>query len=451
MPVLLSFGHTLLLCILIRLVTALYLSEPGQVTSSIGLLSASSPLTSWSNLQEGLYLFRKGIDPYEGGVFRHPPLYLSFATIPISFSSSFSKTLLSVLWTTCDALSAYFLVRIWRLRSSTSSTTRDSLLVMLYMLNPLIFLPSLALSTSSWDNLVILGAVVCACEAASGSHESKSNNSIFASRSLLLLALRTHLSPDSIILLPPVMMIILSKSGPWSHLASPSKFALRKTTGSVQQVGQVLGEWFLYWVSLTFISSLVSGGTGWMGQTWGASFTLPDLTPNPGVWWYFFTEMFDHFRPFFLMVFSVHLLLYVAPICIKFQHDPLYAFFVLTGILSTFKPYPTLSDAGLFMVMWGVFPEVYQYLRHPLPTVLVFLHSALLQPLFAHLWLSHGTGNANFYYASTLVGACAGGMGVVDACWGGLRIALGDGKGKKTEGVSQEEGEGEENEVVTQQ
>jgi hypothetical protein len=34
-------------------------------------------------------------------------------------------------------------------------------------------------------------------------------------------------------------------------------------------------------------------------------FLLPDLTPNPGLWWYFFTEMFDHFRPFFLAAFSV--------------------------------------------------------------------------------------------------------------------------------------------------
>lgn len=34
-------------------------------------------------------------------------------------------------------------------------------------------------------------------------------------------------------------------------------------------------------------------------------FALPDLTPNVGLWWYFFTEMFDHFRSFFLMVFSV--------------------------------------------------------------------------------------------------------------------------------------------------
>ena len=66
--------------------------------------------------------------------------------------------------------------------------------------------------------------------------------------------------------------------------------------------------------------------------------TLPDLTPNPGLWWYFFTEIFDHFRPFFLMVFSVglvpsttdawrhliicskvHLLIYVAPVTFKLQ------------------------------------------------------------------------------------------------------------------------------------
>ncbi|KAF5391023.1 hypothetical protein D9757_003933 [Collybiopsis confluens] len=315
----------------------------------------------------------------------------------------------------------------------------------MYMLNPLIFLPSLALSTSSLDNLVILGAVMWACEAVSNSKEPTSP----ASKSLLLLALRTHLSPDSIILVPPVMMLILSSNGHWSHLASPNKFAFRKPNG-IQQTGQIIGEWLLYWLSLTMISSLIAGGTSWMGQTWGATFTLLDLTPNPGVWWYFFTEMFDHFRPFFLMV---HLLLYVAPICIKFQHDALYAFFILTGILSTFKSYPTLSDAGLFMVLWSVFPEVYPYLRHPLPTVLVFLHSALLQPLFAHLWLSHGTGNANFYYATTLVGACAGGMGVVDACWGGLRIALGDGKGKRTDGGVREEEErdGEDTEVVTQQ
>lgn len=83
------------------------------------------------------------------------------------------------------------------------------------------------------------------------------------------------------------------------------------------------------------------------------------MTPNPGLWWYFFTEMFDHFRPFFLMVFSVHLVGYVAPVCLKFQHDPLFATVVLQGLFATFKAYPSLADPGLFVNTIAVFPELF--------------------------------------------------------------------------------------------
>ena len=122
------------------------------------------------------------------------------------------------------------------------------------------------------------------------------------------------------------------------------------------------------------------------------SLTLPDLTPNPGLWWYFFTEMFDHFRPFFLMVFSVrrvnlegfevyrlilgashhiyrarlhqisvgrfHLLTSLGCLTMP-RHDALYASFLLLGILGTFKAYLTLADPGLFLSMFAIFPEVY--------------------------------------------------------------------------------------------
>ncbi|KAE9403676.1 PIG-U-domain-containing protein [Gymnopus androsaceus JB14] len=446
--------HTLALCILLRALLAYWIS-PSSVSSTAGFLSSSSPLTSWLNLQEGIYLFKRGIDPYSGGVFRHSPLYLSLSSLlPISIFSN--PLFCAILFTVADAFAAYALIGIWRLRQGlrlTMESSRDSLLVAIYMLNPCIFIPSLARSTSSLDNACLLGAVMWACEACGSGPGGKSENesvvsskrSRSKSRSLLLLALRTHLSTDTLILLPPTMMLILSQD-PGSRLASPRGFVpgTKNKSTLTTPILVLLAEWFLYWTLLTLLSSLVVGfGSGWMGQTWGASFTLPDLTPNPGVWWYFFTEMFDHFRPFFLMVFSVHLLLYVAPVCIKFQHDPLYAFFILTGILSTFKPYPTLSDPGLFMALWGVFPEVYKYLRHPLVTFLTSLHALLLQPLFAHLWLSHGTGNANFYYATTLVGACSGGLALVDACWAGLRIAVGG-----VEGVDER---GEEKEVVTQQ
>lgn len=65
-------------------------------------------------------------------------------------------------------------------------------------------------------------------------------------------------------------------------------------------------------------------------------------------------------------------------------------------------------------------------LRHPIITTLVHIHAALLLPLFHALWVTEGRGNANFYYAASLVMGAAGGMGIVDACYAGLRIAFGD-------------------------
>lgn len=48
--------------------------------------------------------------------------------------------------------------------------------------------------------------------------------------------------------------------------------------------------------------------------------TLPDLVPTIGLWWYFFTEIFDTFRNFFLGVFQLHMVVYVVPLCIKIRY-----------------------------------------------------------------------------------------------------------------------------------
>jgi hypothetical protein len=49
------------------------------------------------------------------------------------------------------------------------------------------------------------------------------------------------------------------------------------------------------------------------------------------------------------------------------RHDPLYATFLLLGILGTFKPYPTLSDPGLFLSLISLFPEVHPCACAPVP------------------------------------------------------------------------------------
>lgn len=289
-----------------------------------------------------------------------------------------------------------------------------------YLLNPYLLLPSLALSTSTFENALTLLALMFASEGRPSS-------------ALLAIAFTIHLSSSSILLLLPILMLLVTS--PASQLASPRQFQ-----GSIYRMTLLFGEFMFYWLVLVGAACIMADGDwNWVKASWGASLMLPDLTPNPGLWWYFFTEMFDHFRPFFLMVFSVHLVIYILPICMKFQHDPLYAAFLLIGVLGTFKAYLTLADPGLFLSMMSLFPEVHGYLRHLIVTTLLHLHAALLLPLQHVLWVSEGRGNANFYYAASLVMGMAGGAGLVDACFAGMRIAIGDVKVEgKAQGQDQE-------------
>lgn len=129
------------------------------------------------------------------------------------------------------------------------------------------------------------------------------------------------------------------------------------------------------------------------------------------------------------------------------RHDPLFATFILQGIIAMLKSYPTLSDPGLFTAMHTLFPELvpgtlrhfsvnsfhtkinasscrHKELHHPLPTVMLHVHAAALLPMFHHLWMGEGTGNANFFYASTLVFGLANAAGIVDALRAGLRLGF---------------------------
>jgi len=75
--------------------------------------------------------------------------------------------------------------------------------------------------------------------------------------------------------------------------------------------------------------------------------------------------------------------------------------------------------------------------RHPIVTTLLHLHASLLLPLFHLLWLTQGTGNANFFYAITLVFGVGNGAALIDCLYAGLRIAIG-GEGKDGFAVVQE-------------
>lgn len=135
------------------------------------------------------------------------------------------------------------------------------------------------------------------------------------------------------------------------------------------------------------------------------------------------------------------------------SHQPLLATTVLVGIIATLKPYPTLGDAGLYIGLASCFPEVWDGelcmspkttghvfriasaditarrsptdLRHPLLTASLHLYSLILLPLLHSLWIESGTGNANFFYAATLVYGLGCGLGVIDFLGAGMKARIG--------------------------
>ena len=62
--------------------------------------------------------------------------------------------------------------------------------------------------------------------------------------------------------------------------------------------------------------------------------------------------------------------------------------------------------------------------RHPLFTSSVHIYTAILLPLLHALWLFTGTGNANFFYAATMVYGLNASLAVVDVLNGAIKSRL---------------------------
>lgn len=96
-----------------------------------------------------------------------------------------------------------------------------------------------------------------------------------------------------------------------------------------------------------------------ISATYGFQLLVPDLTPNVGLWWYFFIEIFDSFREFFLGIFWLHLASYVGGLTVRLRRQPLFVITSLLGIFAIFKPYPSISDASLFFALLPLYRHLF--------------------------------------------------------------------------------------------
>uniref|UniRef100_A0A0E0JRJ8 Uncharacterized protein n=1 Tax=Oryza punctata TaxID=4537 RepID=A0A0E0JRJ8_ORYPU len=117
--------------------------------------------------------------------------------------------------------------------------------------------------------------------------------------------------------------------------------------------------WMLFWSCYVLLmSSIILNKVGGLQEmfekTFGFILTVKDLSPNIGVLWYFFAEVFDFFRSFFLIVFNMNIVFMVLPLAIRLKHHPCFLAFVYTAIVAMLKSYPSGTGNANFYFATGL-------------------------------------------------------------------------------------------------
>ncbi|CAI6336015.1 unnamed protein product [Periconia digitata] len=387
----------------------LFTAFPSLPNLLAGRVEVSTPVTSFKRLQEGLFLYSHNVSPYDGGVYHQAPLLLPlFSLLP---NPSYHPLATNLLFIVVDLLSAYALVQI--ASSGQASVTRffkstrkdlrwtNTAIAAGFLFNPFTFLTCLARSTSTLSNLFILTAMAKACQGASVTF-------------LLALSFASYLSMHPIILFPPLLVLLYdARAMRTKSTANPVAFTAIHTVALAGMIGALLG-----------VSALLTDSWDFLASTYGVRLLLPDLTPNVGLWWYFFTEMFDSFREFFLGVFWLHVVSYVPGLTIRLRKQPLFVAVTMIGIFSIFIPYPSIADAGLYLSLIPLFNHLFPHMRYTFFALANTMYASFLGPAFYHLWIYAGSGNANFFYAITLVWSLGLSIIVGDSVYAALRDEL---------------------------
>ena len=112
---------------------------------------------------------------------------------------------------------------------------------------------------------------------------------------------------------------------------------------------------------------------------------------------------FDHFALFFTFIFQLNVFIYALPLTVRLHRVPLVNIVIQLGLLATLKSYPNVGECGLYMCLLAPLSHLYPLMRNYLVYVCMLVASTVLAPVMLYLWLVGGGGNANFYFAITLV------------------------------------------------
>ncbi|XP_013381827.1 phosphatidylinositol glycan anchor biosynthesis class U protein [Lingula anatina] len=364
----------------------------------------TTPITSWKRVTEGLSLYNSGISPYAGDIFHETPLILKF----FNYTVKKMPGLVDLIFVLTDILTAFVLERSVKFISQYMALQQhkrerqfakdaekikisfDDLMwrrvyvVLAYLFNPYTIATCLAKSTAVFNNLAMAGTLLFSIKA-------RPNRRV----AMFCLAIAAYQSLYPVMLLAPAAICFVQNDlgfkFKWTSLIA------------IKSVARTCG-WFALWMSgLLLWSFWIEKSWNFLYSTYGFVLTVPDLTPNVGLFWYFFTEMFEHFRLFFVCVFQINAFIYTVPLSIKLKDHPVFLMYILMSIIAVFKSYPSYGDTTLYIALLPVWYFTFEFQRNSFVIGCMYISTTVLAPILYYLWIYAGSANANFYFAVTLV------------------------------------------------
>lgn len=383
-----------------------------QITDVLAATAeVSTPIDSVRSLREAFYYVDHGIDVYDGAIVHHPPLFVAvMKMIHDAAPAPYNEWLFTLFYTAADVGVAYKLTQLntWYNDYHSRKVGRPlvgisaSLVAAFYLFNPLLILTNWAHSTAIFTYFLVVELLV----------QAVVDKNIY--RGAIALGVASYLSFN------PVYLI-----GPYVALA----YAVAPVREWQAQIAKTLVIFFFAVTSLVLISGALYPLPDFLFLCYWSVILFEKITPNLGLWWYIFTEMFEFFNLLYKGIFNLYNFVFVIPFTIRFFEyandrkagDSFFAFFLCFLWISFSKSYPIIGDLGFSISMFPIFKNtVITKAKFLFITTLMLITCLLLSPIFYYCWIVLGNGNSNFFYSMSLAWGVVHVLLFLDLIWGRL-------------------------------
>ncbi|CAI2312913.1 unnamed protein product [Caenorhabditis sp. 36 PRJEB53466] len=331
----------------------------------------TSVVYSFEHLKDGVAMLEDNLDPFEAKNIHFLPLTLHL----IRFLLNSAPSLILPIFILLDVFTAWMTSRaaeiVWsRIHKKSDGQRIGALVFSLYAFNPITIISTGILSLTVIQNFALAAVFL-----------------FFVTDRPVLCALIIG-AWSSFTIYPFVLLSCL---------------AFRSNGSAVKLC--LLAIISLFTAALFFgINAVLNGNNlDFVNSAYLSILNFSSIQPNVGLYWYFFVQIFEHFRSFYTLSFVSLFFFMPIPITFLIRRDAVLHFTIVGLLVSVFFPYPTLNQVSVLLAILPLHDAYKKHFRYTILIAGTLVSTIVLMPVMWHMWMVSSSGNANFFFGATIV------------------------------------------------